>query len=320
MPAVTALFLSGVTLLGMSAPSNEWDARLAETGPVYVQRLFSSNSSVDSVLPEAREAIAEGRLPVLSIKPGTWSSVANGSADAVMQANATKLDALEGDVVIVAHHEPVGDSGLPADWARMQVRILPMLAAGDNVYSATIFNGHPFRTGGYSDAQIGAYMTPGVIAVADFLAGDFYHAGTISSPGEGPAVRMTRFADWAARQGVPATRLGVGEMGAHSDVALRAALQVAYGRGYAWVSFFNNEVAVGRQLTPSQLVVFREYLAVTAQQIEDATDPPPPPPPVTFESHLADARAALVVLRAFPSDTAALDALDAALDGMEALR
>ena len=217
-----ALLAVGVTLLGMSAPSAEWNARLAETGPVYVHRLFSSSPSVDSVLPEARADIAAGRLPVITIKPGTWSSVAKGSVDATMRSNYTKLAALGGPVVIGAHHEPVGDTGLPADWARMQVRILPILegTATDRVASTVIFNGHPFRTNGYTDAQIGAYLTPGVLAVTDYVAGDFYHAGTITAPGEGPAVRLTRFADWAKRQGIPASRLGVGEMGAHSATAL----------------------------------------------------------------------------------------------------
>ena len=33
--------------------------------------------------------------------------------------------------------------------------------ATDRVSSTVIFNGHPFRTNGYTDAQIGAYLTPG---------------------------------------------------------------------------------------------------------------------------------------------------------------
>lgn len=80
----------------------------------------------------ARDDVAAGRLPWVSVKTPGWTAVASGLHDAEIDEMLRALDAVGGPVWLTVHHEPEGggghgnspdDPGGPAAWRAMQVRI-----------------------------------------------------------------------------------------------------------------------------------------------------------------------------------------------------
>ena len=186
----------------MSAPVQFWDERVREVGPgLQARRLFFT--SFDASLAKATEACAAGMYPVMSFKTGaySWSQVATGNADAALRALATKLTALPCDVFVAIHHEPAKD-GVPVDWAAMQVHALPILGgpSGGEIKVGVIGNGWWFSPSkqGYTDAEIAAYITPGVKAVSDVIASDTYQ---MTDTSEEAAPKIIGMAAWARRTG-----------------------------------------------------------------------------------------------------------------------
>jgi hypothetical protein len=251
-------------LLGMSAPSASWAQRVSEVGQgLEARRIFVS--SLTGSLSLATQACNAGMRPILSFKTGsyTWAQVAAGNADSDLVALHNKLVALPCPVFVAVHHEPAAD-GTAADWAKMQVRALPILGgtiADKKVTVGVIGNGWWFNTkGGYTDAQIATYVTPGVRAVSDVIAADTYMGSTTT--GEGPGPKMVNMSKWATRMG-DVRALGIGEFNANTPATISAATNVlATDPKFAWGCVFNSDVgALGKVLTGTRLTAFKTALA-----------------------------------------------------------
>jgi hypothetical protein len=201
--------------------------------------------------------------PVMSFKTTgyTWAQVAAGDADAKLRALATKLSALSCDGFVALHHEPAGD-GAAADWAAMQIHALPILGgpSGGEVEVGVIGNGWWFSPSkqGYTDAEIAAYITPGVKAVSDVIASDTYQ---MTDTSEEAAPKIIGMAAWARRTG-GVKALGLGEFNAATPAAITNATNaLAADPMYAWGCLWNADLNTVHILSGDRLVAFKTALA-----------------------------------------------------------
>jgi hypothetical protein len=249
----------------MSAPLQFWDQRVSEVGSgLQARRLFFTG--FDASLGKATEACNAGLYPVMSFKTGgyTWAQVAAGAADADLRSLATRLAALSCNVFVAIHHEPEGD-GAAADWSAMAVHALPILggAIGGKVKVGVIGNGWWWsaEARGYTDAEIAAWITPGVIAVSDVVAGDTYQG---DATGEEVATKITRMGAWARRVG-GVRALGLGEFNTQTAQGLtNATAALAADPLFSWGCLWNADgtgSANATVLTGDRLVAFQTALA-----------------------------------------------------------
>jgi hypothetical protein len=268
--------IPGRVRIGMTAPLASYSARLADVGQVYAQRVFCTALDDDEVLAISAAAQA-GRLPIVSFKVGDWAKAASGAVDSQAGAALDRLAGI-GPVVVAFHHEPSGD-GTPADFAAMQARLLP-LARARGLSTALILNGFWWGAkGGYSDAQIGAYLPD--LALVDVVAADCYESDRNTV-----ADLFTRFLAWADRAGV--RELGVGEWGCRTADGITAAGQVLLANQdrFGWACYFNSPRNSREDWTLSgdRLAAF--------QALRDASTPPEPEPTPTPEPDPRDAQIA----------------------------
>jgi hypothetical protein len=244
----------------MSAPAVDWDKRVKEVGSgLQARRIFLTSFTSSLSLPT--KACNAGMYPVISFKTGgySWSQVAAGSADAELKAMATKLAALPCDVFVAVHHEPYGD-GTPADWAKMQAHVLPLLGPDPGVKVGVIANGWFWSSTnkGLSDAEIAQYIPASVIKVSDVIAGDTYQSTATS---EEAAAKMKNMAAWARRVG-GVKALGVGEFNTPTAVGITHATQeLASEPLFAWGCLWNANQTPATVLTGDRLTAFRQALA-----------------------------------------------------------
>ena len=259
-PAVAATSVK----IGMSAPRDQWEARLRETGPIYARRLFGQLSSTSGLVSLARTELAAGRMPVLSFKVpnNDWAGAAAGKYDAQLRDLATKLDNLPGQVFVAIHHEPNND-GTPRNYAAMQRRVLPILAPPSNVDAGVIVNGFWWSAAaaGSTDAEIAQWLPADVLRLAEVVGADTYQGGTTANPGEDAATKIRRLSQWASRVGV--RRLGIGEYNGLTGAAIRAAGDAILADSrFVFATVFNSAEnsrdGVNWQLTGDRLTAFKE--------------------------------------------------------------
>lgn len=230
--------------IGMACPRADWSLRLGQTGPVYARRLFVTSLTVPTWLPATLvDEHEEGRLPVVSFKVPNddWRGAANGVYDAALRNIATVLATVPGPVYVCVHHEPSGN-GTPADFAAMQLHVLPILAAGANVHAGVIVNGYWWsnETQRLTDVEIAAWLPANLLRLCEFVAADCYHGGTATDPKEGPAPKIRNFAAWASRVGVD--RLGIGEYnGITADAITEAGVAILADARFVFACIFNSE-------------------------------------------------------------------------------
>jgi hypothetical protein len=245
----------------MSAPLNLWDQRVSEVGTgLQARRLFFADFT--ATLGKAQEACDAGMYPVMSFKTGayTWAQVATGTADSALRSLATRLGALSCDVFVAVHHEPAGD-GTAADWSAMQVHALPILGGplGGKIKVGVIGNGWWWSgtSQGYTDAEIAAWITPGVRNVSDVIAGDTYQSTTTS---EEVAPKIKNMGSWARRVG-GVRALGVGEFNGPTAVGITHATDaLAADPLFAWGCVWNADGSTATVLTGDRLAAFQTAL------------------------------------------------------------
>jgi hypothetical protein len=256
----------------MSAPDSQWDARLAETGPVEARRIFGSLDSPSGALQIAAGEVAAGRMPIVSFKVpnNDWAGVAAGKYDAQLRDLTSRLAALKGKVFVTLHHEPVGD-GTPANYAAMMEHALPILGAPASVEAGPIVNGFWWSNNqqGYTDAQIAQWLPPAVLNVSELVAADTYQGGTPTNPGENAGVKIRNLSKWATRVGVQ--HLGIPEYNGLDAASITAAGDaVLADPRFEFASIFNsnrnNRDGVSWQLVGDRLTAFRATLAEAQAQ------------------------------------------------------
>jgi hypothetical protein len=254
---------STVVRIGMSAPTTEWSARLAESGGVDARRIFGDLGSPASAINTATSEVAAGRMPIVSFKVpnNDWAGVAAGTYDAQLRDVTARLAALPGPVFVTLHHEPSGD-GTSASYAAMMAHALPILGAPVNVSAGPIVNGFWWSNGnqGLTDAEIAQWLPASVLAVSETVAADTYQGGTTVKPGENAGVKIVNMSAWATRVGV--AHLGIGEYNGLDAAAITAAGNAVladsrFSFAAAFNSNVNNRADVSWQLTGDRLVAFQ---------------------------------------------------------------
>ena len=140
----------------------------------------------------------------------------------------------------------------------MQVHALPILGGpiGGKVKVGVIGNGWWWSATkkGYSDAQIAAYITPGVKAVSDVIASDTYQ---MTATSEEAAPKIIRMGAWARRVG-GVKALGIGEFNAATASAITNAVKaLAADPLYAWGCLWNADLSTVTALSGARLTAFR---------------------------------------------------------------
>lgn len=198
---------TATTRIGMSAPANLWDQRLAEVGPegVTARRIFATELSIKGRLDEIGDALRAGMLPILSFKgTPTPANVANLRHE---------LEALGADVTATWHHEPRGDwSG--ADFCRHSETFLGVKSA--RVQVGPILNGWLLDN---KVAEWESFTTPALLDAWDFLGVDTYQPSA-DSP-KYPGRTIPKMVDWLAAKGHPDKPIVVGEYNGFTAEAIR---------------------------------------------------------------------------------------------------
>lgn len=293
-PGSVAASIPPRTLIGMSSPVDEWDQRVAETGPVDARRVFGADLlHMGPGMGLAASEVKAGRYPILSFKvPGNdWAGVAAGKYDHQLYGLRDRLAAIPGRVFVTLHHEPCGD-GTPSDYAAMQRHALRILRVPVNVDAGVIVNGfwwssHPRQStavchNGMTDAQIARWLPASVLTLAEVVAADTYQAGTTTAPGEGAAPKIANLSRWATRVGV--NRLGIGEYNGLTAASITAAGDAIlrdprFVFGAIFNSDRNNRDGVSWLLTGDRLEAFKATLAKSRQQPSPTPSPTATPTP-----------------------------------------
>jgi hypothetical protein len=253
--------------IGMSAPANQWNARLAQTGQVDSRRVFSRLGNANGAVRTAAREVSVGRMPVISLAVAgkMWDDVANGKYDSTLRSVATQLGALHGEVFITLAHEPNGD-GSPSAYAAMMRHALPILGAPDNVDAGPIVNGYWWSDTkqGLTDAQIAQWLPSDVLRVSEVVAADTYQGGNAGNPGEGADVKIRNLSRWADRVGVK--RHGLGEYNGVDAQSISAAGDaILSDPRYVFADIFNssnhNRAGINWVLTGARLAAFKQTLA-----------------------------------------------------------
>lgn len=119
----------GRTYVGVSLAVREAASERPELGGqrLGMSRRFYRHWQPRLLQGMAAQDLESGILPFMSIKtPGSWSEVANGSADAWTLPLLEGLASLDAPVWLAVHHEPENDRGShgsPEDWRRMQAYV-----------------------------------------------------------------------------------------------------------------------------------------------------------------------------------------------------
>lgn len=291
-----------MVLMGMS--TDEWDARVRETGPVAAHRSFTNPLNVAGVIADIKADHARGVTPYWSVKfNSSWSAAASGADDAVLRQLGAELAKLPYRTYGSFHHEPRGDSvSTPQQlvpWASATVRAIGIVKAlaGPQHRLGTTDNGFPWsaKWGKLTDAQLTVYYTPALLAAVDFLGADFYDGRTDSNAGEPASVKMANFAAWAQRV-APSKPLAAGEWNAVTAADIRAGWAVLKSGRWAIACLFNSsnnnrpdlptDGSLGNPptwvLKGDRLAAFRAVLAEANVEPDPEPDPQPPvdPPPL----------------------------------------
>jgi len=253
---------------GYSAPSSDWEARLANVGGAthikYRRIYFQSLTDNPSTL--LKQAYSENMTPIISYKvsPWTWPQVASGAADADLKTLISNLNAVPGPKIVVLHHEPAKD-GLDTDWAAMQLHALPMIKAGASQTQVGVIGNGWWWSGGakhLTDAEIARYIPSNLISICDFIGADTYQdVNSTETAGD----KMKNMVAWAGRvSGVKG--IGLGEWNGQSAAAITSSMNVVKTQPLIkWASMWENGDAgtVGARLTGDRLDAFKAGIATT---------------------------------------------------------
>jgi len=191
------LAVTGATLplMGMVTVYADWAARVAETGPVNMRRLYVGSSwNHSQLVSRITAAHALGLVPYASMKNGgtvaSWSQLAAGQFDAQIDALGAALAQMPAPTRIAYHHEP-----RPATLAELKIwgqahtrfNLRLKAVAGAKAIVGPTDNGFPWSDMSFahvSNADLDSYYTDAFVASCDAVGADFYDGETDTSSGE----------------------------------------------------------------------------------------------------------------------------------------
>lgn len=198
--------------------------------PMGLHRTFFGWHNRMKMVATARDDIAAGRLPWVSMKTPGWAAVANGDYDAEIDEVLRGLGSLNGPVWLTVHHEPEGGGGSvgPDDpggapaWRAMQVKIRERIDATGvhNVAFAPILMSWTFdpRSGRNPED----WYVPGIW---DFAGIDHYSESAADT-----TVELPMWVDARAFFTAKGLKIAVGEWGDRGDGASASAKMAAFYR------------------------------------------------------------------------------------------
>jgi hypothetical protein len=211
--------IPGQVIWGMA--TDNYAARVAETGPVGAEHNFVGTWSPSTALQKIEAIHDDGLLPYMGMKvhggdgglalgPNLWQQVANGALDASCTQFAQDLAALNYPIRLGFHHEPAGnkdgsgaEGGTLTQWVNMQLRLFRIIKPiAPNVVLGPIDNGFKWSSGaqGFSDAQLNAYYTEEFLAEMMVHGADYYDGATTRTNGERAAIKAANAAAWMDRR------------------------------------------------------------------------------------------------------------------------
>lgn len=168
----------GAAVQGNADPTNRHE--LPAGAPLGVHRTFFQwDARTGKMVSTARDDLAKGRLPWVSVKPPSWAAMAAGTHDRAIDEMLTALDALGGPVWLTIHHEPEGGNGVnapddpagPAGHVAMNRRVRERMTAlrTTHVALAPILMTYTFKAA--SGRNPDEWFAPGIY---DFIGVDHY--------------------------------------------------------------------------------------------------------------------------------------------------
>ena len=178
---------------------------------------FQWSARTGGMVTMARNDLAKGRLPWVSIKTPSWAAMGRGDHDAEIDAMLKALDALNGPVWLAMHHEPEGggstnspdDPGGPAAHVEMNRRVRERMTklGTDNIALAPILMSWTWNPS--SGRNPNDWWAPGIY---DFVGIDHYRDNNESLL----TSTWATVRSWAGSKGVD---IAVGEWGARGTDA-----------------------------------------------------------------------------------------------------
>lgn len=259
---------SGGVLIGMSAPADLWDQRVAEVGPegLTCRRIFAdlvSNGRDQSAL--ISEAVVDGQMPVVSYKlprdaSGNYrlADALSGAFDGWVTNLRNYLNGIGVEVAVVVHHEPRGDL-TPAQYIALNKRYIPLLKT-PRVKPGCFMNGFLLDGSASAKAEFDSFFDTPLLTAFDWFGIDAYHAGTSSAPDPdktpGARIRLTR--QWLNAKGFPNKPIGIGEYNGHTAAAVADAGEALLSTSNVWFGcVWNSTAGAFVPLTGSRLTAFR---------------------------------------------------------------
>ncbi|QIG44390.1 hypothetical protein G5V58_17840 [Nocardioides anomalus] len=148
----------------------EWEGVLGSTLALRRSFFAQGRNQPDKLVTRAREDLAAGRLPHVSVKPNvTWAAIADGDHDGWLDSMLTPLGALGAPVLLSVHHEPENDTGPDGmrvtDWVAMQLRVLERAAEQCPQVTVVPILQHWTFDPLHDDIDPSKWLVPGVAAV-----------------------------------------------------------------------------------------------------------------------------------------------------------
>jgi hypothetical protein len=252
---------SGTKLIGMSAPTSEWDQRVREVGAgLGARRIFADLANgATSQIQLVEQAHAAGMLPVISYKVGgDIAGAAAGKYNAVAAQAAARLASYDKATAVTFWHEPYGDM-TPAQYVAASKQLLPNLRQG-KLRTGPILNGWLLDN---KQSTFASYCPESLFSLWDWFGIDTYESGTVTSPGTvKPADRIPVLVKYLTSRGHGDLPLGVGEYNGYSATSIAKAGEALLSTPNVWFGcVWNSTGGKGYPLSGDRLTAFRNTLA-----------------------------------------------------------
>jgi hypothetical protein len=246
-------------LVGMSAPADQWDVRLAEVGPgVGARRIFADLADgPTSQLRLVEQALAAGMLPVVSYKVGgDGAGAAAGRWNAVAEQAAARLAAYDATIAVTFWHEPHGDL-TPEQYVAASRQLVPLLRRG-RLRVGPLLNGWLLDR---REVTFASYAPDDLLRTWDWFGIDTYESGTLEAPGPvKPVDRLPLVRAFLDARG-SSLPIGVGEYNGYSAATIQAMGQGLLDTPGVWFGcLWNATGGKGHALSGERLGAFRATL------------------------------------------------------------
>jgi hypothetical protein len=248
---------TGLTRIGMSAPTDLWAQRVAEVGAgLTARRIFADLANgADDKIRIIEQAHAAGMMPVISYKVGgDAAGAAAGRFNAVAEQAASRLASYGLPTTVSFWHEPNPDlSG--SQYVAASKQILPLFKRG-RVKVGPILNGWLLDR---NLPTLAPYCPDEMFGIWDWFGIDTYHS---SPDGIMPGERIPKLVSFLNGRGFTSIPLGVGEYNGYTAEAIASSGEVFLAeKRVRFACVWNSSAANFIPLAGDRLTAFKRTLA-----------------------------------------------------------